>query len=177
MQTLRRGRIGLAVLAALGLVAGTVPAAEGKIGYINLAKLFDEYDRTKAMDAQLEKKGQQKDGELQGRVGELKKLREGLELLNDQAREAKAREIEQKTDDLQRFRTSTARDLRRERDKIAQQLLKDIEAKVQDFAKANGFAVILDSRSLLFGQDAMDVTDEVLAVLNNKAAKPAAQSN
>lgn len=155
-------------MAALALMAGPVAAAEGKIGYINLARLFDEYDRTKAMDAQLEKKGAQKDAELQGRVGELKKLRESLELLNDQAREAKAREIEQKTDDLQRFRTNTARDLRRERDKIAQQLLKDIEAKVQQFAQANGFAVILDSRSLLFGQQAMDVTDEVLAGLNSK---------
>ena len=41
-------------------------------------------------------------------------------------------------------------------------------------AKTNGFALILDERSLLFGQTAYDVTDEVLKALNSRYAGKAA---
>jgi outer membrane protein len=145
-------------------------AQELKIGYVNLAKVFDNYVKTKALDANLEKKGKQKESELEGRVNELKALRQGLELLSDEAREAKAREIEQKADDLQRFRNATARDLRRERDKIAKELLLEIQQGLEEYAKANGFSVILDSQSLLYGQGALDVTEDVLALLNGRGS-------
>lgn len=147
-----------------------VGAEELKIGYVNLGKVFDGYDRTKAMDATLEKKGKAKEGELEGRVNELKKLRQSLELLNDEARESKGREIEQKADDLQRFRTNTARDLQRERDKIAKELLQEIQQGINEYAKANGFSLILDSRSIFYGQTTYDVTDEILKALNSRAA-------
>ena len=145
-------------------------AQEMKVGYVNLAKVFDGYQRTKASDAILEKEGKQKEAELEGRMNELKKLRQNLELLNDEAREAKTREVEEKTEELQRFRSSTARDLQRERDKIAKDILKEIQDGLEEYAKANGFSLILDSRSLLYAQSAHDVTNDVLKLLNNRAA-------
>ena len=141
-------------------------AQEMKVGYVDVAKLFDNYERTKASDAALEGKGKQKEAELEGRVNDLKKLRQSLELLNDKAREARAREIEEKADELQRFRNNTARDLRRERDEIAKQILDEIQRAIQEYAKANSFTFILDERFVLFGQPGHDVTDEVLKFLN-----------
>ena len=162
-----------------GLVAGglslvaplALGAEELKIGYVNLAKIFDGYERTKASEGDLEKQGKQKDAELQGRLNELKKLREGLELLNDQAREAKTREIEQKSDDLQRFKNTTLRELGRERQKLADSILQDIQRAITEYAKANGFALMLQQdKVVLYGQPAYDVTDEVLKALNHPAA-------
>ena len=147
-------------------------AASLKIGYVNLAKIFDGYERTKASDAVLQKRGKQKEAELDGRMNELKKMREGLELLNDASREAKTREIEQKSDELQRFRTATARDLRRDRDRAAKDILDEIQKALEEHAKANSFALVMDSRSLLYGQGAYDLTDEILNALNNRF-KPA----
>ena len=162
---------GLLVACGLSLVAcPSVQAADLKIGYVNVAKVFDGYERTKASDAGLEKQGKQKEAELEGRMGELKKLRQGLELLNDEAREAKTKEVEEKADELQRFRTSTARGLGRERDKIAKEILKEIQDGVEEYAKANSFALILDQRSLLYAQPAYDVTDGVLKLLNSRYA-------
>ena len=173
-------RWGLPVACCLLLVAPLVRAEEPpasassqatpalKIGFVNLAKLFDNYERTKASDAVLEKKSKQKEVELEGRMTELKKLRENLELLNDAARDTKAREAEEKADELQRFRSSTARDLRRDRDKAAKEILADIEQALDEYAKSHGFSMLLDSRSLLYGKGAYDVTDEVLAYLNSQ---------
>ena len=148
-------------------------AAELKIGYVNLAKVFDGYQRTKVSDAALEKQGKEKEAELEARMNELKKLRQSLELLNDQARESKTKDIEEKADELQRFRNSSARDLSRERDKIAKNILKEIQDGIDAYAKANGFSIVLDSRSLLYGQPAYDITDEVLAALNSTFSQPA----
>ena len=145
-----------------------VDAAELKVGYVNVGKVFDGYVKTQRLDASLETKGKQKEAELKGRMDELKKLRQSLELLNDEAQEARAREIEEKTEELSQFRTHTARDLRRERDAIAKGLLDEIRKGLDEFAKANGFTLILDAQSLLYGQDAYDVTDEVLALLNGR---------
>lgn len=161
----------IAGLAIGCLTATSVMAQELKIGYVNIPKVFDSYERTKALEAGLEKKGQQKESELQGRMNELKKLRESVELLNDQAREAKMRDIEEKTDALKRFRSNVARELSRERDQMAGQILKEIQQTVVDYAKANNFSLILDERSVLFGQSVYDATDEILTALNNRTAK------
>ena len=145
-------------------------AAELKIGYVDLGKVFDGYQRTKASDAALEKKGKDKETELQARMNDLKKLRQNLELLNDDARDAKSREIEEKSEELQRFRTGTARDLRRERDKVAKAILKEIQQAIEQYAKDHGFSLILDERSVLYGQPVHDVSDDVLKALNSRQA-------
>ena len=147
-------------------------ATELKIGYVAIGKIFDGYERTKQNDAVLEKRGKAKEAELEARVNDLKKMRQNLELLNDAAREAKAREIEERSDELQRFRKNTARELQRDRDKIAQEILCDIQRTIDDFAKANGFALVLDQRSLVFAQPVYDVTDAVLQLLNSRSAAP-----
>ena len=148
-------------------------ADEFKVAYVNVGKLFDAYERTKASEAVLEKKGKQKEAEMEGRVNELKKLRESLELLNDKAREAKAREIEAKADELKRFRANTARDLRSERDDIAEQILKEIQTVVTEYGKRHQFSLILDERTMLYGQATYDATDEILTLLNSRyKAKP-----
>lgn len=143
-------------------------AEELKIGYVNLGKLFDQYQRTKESDQVLEQKGKQKQAELEDRVTELKKLRQNLELLNDQAKESKAKELEEKSDEFQRAKTRTERDLVRERNQLARTIMQEIEQVVGDYAKANHFAMIVDQRSLLYGQDAYDVTDAILKVLNER---------
>ena len=163
--------IGLVVPAYLLLTThysriSAASAAEMKIGYVSIARVFEGYQRTRNSDAVLEKKGKQKEAELEGRVEELKKLRQNLELMADDAKEAKAREIEEKADELQRFRNATARDLGRERDQIAKELLKDIQQTIEQYGMKNGFALILDDRSLLYGQQASDVTAEILKALN-----------
>lgn len=167
---------GGALLAVASLLVVCAPPSgaqeQPKIGYVDLLKVFDGYEKTKALDTSLEQKGKQKQTELEGRVGELKKLRQNLELLNDQARDLRAREIEEKSDELQRFRTNAARDITRERDKLTKGLLNEIQAGVEEYAKANGFALIMDQRALLYSVQAYDVTDAVLALLNSRVKKP-----
>jgi outer membrane protein len=156
--------------------SSTAWAAEAKIGYVDIGKVFEGYQRTKASDATLERQGKQKEAEFEARMAELKKLRQSLELLNDAAKEAKAREVEEKAEELQRFRTNTTRTLRRERDRITKEILHEIQQTVEQYAKTNNFAMVLDERSLLYGVPAHDLTNDILKILNSRvaAAAPAA---
>ena len=153
----------------LGVSVYGVEAEELKIGYVNVAKVFDNYQRTKASDAVLKQKGQQKEAELKTRVQEIQKLRDNLEILSPEAREGKTREIEEKADELERFRNRTARDLSQERDGVAKEILDDIQKAIDNYAKANGFSVVLDQRALLYVQPTHDVTDKILGLLNKSA--------
>lgn len=179
MSARRKGYRWTAILAIAGVLWTCPPpipcpvlgAADLKIGYVDVSKLFDGYEKTKRADAQMNKKGKDKEAELQGRMNELKKLRQNLELLSDDTKEAKRLEIEEKEDELQRFRTNSARDLRRERDAIARDLLKEIQGAVEEHAKAGGFSLIVDSRSILYGQPAFDATEGVLKLLNSRMSQ------
>lgn len=143
-------------------------AEELKIGYVSLLKIFDGYQRTADSKSVLEQKGKQKQAELEGRFTELKKLRQSLELLNDQVKEAKAREVEERADEFKRLKTRSERELVREQSQLARQILEEIDGAVAEYAQANGYTVVLDDRSLLYGQQTHDVTDDVLKILNQR---------
>jgi Skp family chaperone for outer membrane proteins len=49
--------------------------------------------------------------------------------------------------------------------------LTEIQQAVADYAKANTFSLILDERSVLFGQSVYDATDEILTTLNSRATQ------
>ena len=177
MTTRRWRTIGMAVLGITALApAGSVRAQEMKVGYINTSKLFADYQRTKDAEAVLEQKGKQKQAELEGRVTELKKMRESLELLNDQAKDAKGKELEAKADEFKRLKAHSERELVQERNDIAKGILEEIDQVVAEYAKANGFSLILDERSLLYGEETRDLTSELLKTINARylASKGAA---
>jgi len=161
------------IVASLALLASLAPcstlsAEEFKIGSVDLATVFDNYERTRQSEAVLERKGKQKESELEQRLSELQNMRQGLELLNEESRESKTRQLQEKADELRRFQLFTKRDLAGERDRIASEILEDIEQVVSAYGKANGFTIIMDRRSLLFGQDGLDVTREILTQLNRQ---------
>ena len=165
------GRTLCVVAGCCWLVVGPVAAQEAaatKIGYVNLSRVFDGYQRTKDSESQLERKGTQKQAELESQVNDLKKMREGLDLLSDAVRNSKAKELEAKSDEFQNLKTKSQRELLRERNETARVIIDDIEHAVTEFAKANGFSMILDQRSLLYGVDGDDVSDAVLKMLNDR---------
>ena len=156
------------VLASLGCPA--TQAAELKIGYVNPAAILDNYQRTKDAEQALQQKSKQKQAELEGRVDELKKLRQGAELLNDQAREAKTREIEEKSDAFKRLKVQAERELLRERNEMLKTIVEEINQAVSEYAKGNHFSLVVDERFLLYGESGLEITDAVVKLLNERHA-------
>ena len=161
-------------VAALVLGSFTAPKAEAagdKIGYVDLARVFDEYNKTKEFDKSLEGKGAGKQADRDKMVAEVKKLRDEAELLSAKAKDDKQAMIDEKIKALQDFDRNTRDALRKERDGMVKDILKEIEVVIQDFGKAQGYGYIFNDRVLVYKSEGNDLTNQVIKVLNDNYAK------
>jgi len=158
--------IAVAAVFAFGLFAGVACAKEYKLGYVDLAKVFDEYKKTKDSEKGLEEKGKAKEAERAKMVDELRKLKDEQALLSEKAKAEKQTIIDNKIKVLQDFDRMTRDALVKERNDLLGGILKDIEKVVSDYAKATGYDFVLNSRMLLYGGEQYDLTAEILTRLN-----------
>jgi outer membrane protein len=161
--------IAVAAVFAVGLflgLAGQACAKEYKIAYVDLAKVFDEYGKTKESEKKLEAKGKGKEGDRMKMVDELRKLKDEQALLSEKAKGEKQAVIDTKIKALQDFDRITRDELVKERNDMLGGILKDIEKVVTEYAKANGYDLVLNSRMLLYGGTEYDLTNEILSRLN-----------
>ncbi|MFH1996300.1 MAG: OmpH family outer membrane protein [Candidatus Omnitrophota bacterium] len=142
--------------------------AEGgiKIGFVDLAKVFDQYGKTVDFDKSLEKKGKAKEEERRQMVEEIRKLQDETALLSEEARSAKQPIIDEKIRSLREFNRETQGELVKERNDKITEILADIQKIVEGYAKESDYDVVLNSRMLLYGNEQYDITDEVLKRLN-----------
>lgn len=160
----------VAAVFALGAVlsiAGDCYAKEYKIAYVDLAKVFDEYKKTKDSEQALETKAKAKEDERKAMVEELRKLKDEQALLSEKAKADKQKVIDEKIRALQAFDMKTRDELMKERNDMLGGILKDIEGLVNDYAKANGYDLILNSRMMLYAAEEYDLTAEVMQRLNS----------
>ena len=145
-------------------------AAGEKIGYVDLARVFDEYSKTKDFDKSLESKGAAKQGDRDKMVAEIKKLRDEAELLSAKPKDEKQAVIDEKIKALQDFDRTTRDGLRKERDGMVRDILKEIEVVIQDFGKSQGYSFIFNDRVLVYKSEGSDLTVQVIKVLNDNYA-------
>ena len=157
--------------AAFFLHVPQASAVGEKIGYVDLAKVFDDYQKTKEFDKNLETKGASKQGERDRMVAEIKKLRDEAELLSAKAKDDKQAQIDDKIKALQEFDRATRDNLRKERDVMVRDILKEIETVIQDFGKAQGYTFIFNDRVLVFKSEGSDLTNQITKTLNDSYAK------
>lgn len=148
------------------LGVGRAYAKEYKIGYVDLAKVFDEYKKTKDSEKDLEAKGKVKEADRANMVEELRKLKDEQALLSEKAKAEKQTVIDNKIKALQDFDRKTRDELIKERNDMLGLILKDIEKVVAEYSKATGYDLILNSRMLLYGGTEYDLTNEILSRLN-----------
>jgi outer membrane protein len=161
----------LAFVASISLAAvNTVRAADLKIAYMDLGKVFDEYNKTKDLDKQLETKSSGKQADRDKMVAEIKKMKDELDLAKDADKAKKQAAIEEKLKKLQDFDKESRDVLRKDRDEMARMILKEIKDTIDEIGKKEGYVYILDSRAILFGKDADNLTDRILKVLNDRYA-------
>lgn len=151
--------------------AETETPAVHKIGVVNLNRVFKEYEATKLQESKLEKISTEKQAEREKIVTEIRNMRDELALLNDANRDKQREAIDEKLKTLAQF-DEQARDLLRgQREEAIQGLLKEIEGIVNAYAKQKGFDLILTDRAVLYFAPGIDVTQDILILLNQQYSK------
>ncbi|PLY08305.1 MAG: hypothetical protein C0624_03025 [Desulfuromonas sp.] len=160
------------LIAALLFVA--TPALAQKIGFVDLQKALNMSTAGQKAKDEISAKFKGYQDEINKRQDELKKLKEDLEkqaiLLSEDARAQKERDFQRKVKDFQRFAKDVEEELQQKDAYHTRQILEELGGIIADLGKKGGYTMILEKTesSVLYGDASVDLTDQVIEVLNAK---------
>jgi len=167
---------------AATLALAAAPAwAELKIGYVNYSALLQESPDAKVIADALRNEFLPRQRELQTlqqtlKTREDKLTKDGATMTDDQrAREDK--EIRDGERELQRKQSEAQDDFSSRRNEELSKLQKAIVEQVQVYAKSQNYDLIVAENSVLYFNSSMDITPQVLAMLQARAKTAAPAAN
>jgi outer membrane protein len=150
-----------------------------KVGTLSVLRAIGECVEGKAAMGEFQKKVDAKQEELQRKNGEIqglqKQLQEQQRTLNDESKAALSKTIETRTTELQRATEDARKEFTDMQNEIFNRIGSKLMPVLQQYAKENNFAVIVDSSSqttqLVYADPAIDITDDLIKRFD--AAQPA----
>jgi outer membrane protein len=158
-------RTALTIAAALtASLLSTTALAQGKVGVINLTKVFDDFWRTKQADGQIKERLAEFEKMGQSMYDDYKKANEEfgkqIEAANDPAlskeeSEKRRKDLDKKRKDImemetniKQFQGNSQRALMEQRGRVRESILRDVRGVLEEKAKAGGYATVLDVSAL-----------------------------
>jgi Skp family chaperone for outer membrane proteins len=161
-----------ALIAFVAVSGGSAFAKEYRIGYVDLAKVSDEYSKTKEFEKSFEVQVKGKDAERQKFVDEIRKMKDEQALLSEKAKAEKQGAIDDKIKNLQEFDRKSRDELIKQRNQMLGEIQKDIDTVISAYAKEAGYDVVLIKQTVLYGASDLDITAEVVKRINVKKVSP-----
>ena len=156
------------VTACFTMLSKDAFAKEYKIGYVDLAKISDEYSKTKDYEKTFEVQVKAKDAERQKFVDEIRKLKDEQALLSDKAMAQKQEVMDEKIKNLQEFDRKIREELIKQRNQMLGEIQKDIDTVIAAYSKEAGYDIVMIKQTVLYAGAELDLTAEVLKRLNTR---------
>jgi outer membrane protein len=169
-------RLVLAGVLACCVAAVPASAAEVKMGYIDMQRALNTSEAGKEAKEQLAARVKKYQEEINTKQEDIKKLKEELEkqgmLLSEPVRAAKEKDYQQRLKEFQRFTKDAQDELQGKDEEYTRKIIEGMEKIIQEFGRKNGYTFIfVRNEGMLFADDKVDVTDEVLKLLNASRKK------
>ena len=156
------------LLLPLGLFAQGGSAT--KIGTLHILRAISESAEGRQALGEFNKKAEAKRDELQRKNSEIEQLQKQLQdqarTLNDESRAALAKNIDAKTTELQRAQQDAQKEFGDMQNEIINRIGNKLVPVVQQYAKENNYALIVDSSNqsyqLIYFDPAIDITDDII---------------
>jgi Skp family chaperone for outer membrane proteins len=146
-------------------------AAQEKFATVDIGKVFDEYEKTKKFDQQFQNEGKSKQEERDAIVHEVRRIRDEMALLSEEAKREKQGTVESKLKELDAFDGDTRKILGEKRNEAVRDVFQDIENVMTQYGERKGYDIIFNDRALLYKNKQYDVTADVLRELNDSYRK------
>lgn len=167
---------------AQGTAAPASPgSAAVRIGVINVERLVQESALGKEAFGRVKKLNEQKKEEADKLSKELRDMEQKLadqgSALAEDKREALQKSYQEKAIAFKRFQDDANRDLEAAQKKELGELERRVFPVINQVGKERGFTLVFNKfqSGLVYADDAVDITDEVLKVFNTTVAVPAAK--
>ena len=151
----------LLILAVLAMPASAL--AQGKIGIINLDDALSNSSAGKSALGNLKSKFEAREKSLAAQGDELKKMQDELQkksvALSQDAMRSQVADFEAKAKKYMDERNKLQQEEQETQQQILQPLLARLQKVMNDFAKKNGYSVIMEARSVPYFDPSLDITD------------------
>lgn len=164
------------LLFATAIVLAPAAQAEGvSIAIVNVQKIMHDAAAAKSASDQLEKKQKSYQDELKKKDDALQKEEQELtkqkNVLSKEAFEEKTRAFRGKVTDIQKEVQSKKALLDNAYARALADIQKAVTDIIADMAKEKGFTLAIPTSQLLYAENKLDISDEVLSRLNKKLPK------
>jgi outer membrane protein len=160
----------LAVMMGI-MAAGPALAKDLKIAYVDLSRMFDNYQKTKEYDAVLQKDSEAFQKERDGMIQKIRDAQAKLALLKENEKQKLTDDIEKQKTALIDYDKQKRAELAKKRDDKVREILLEIEKIVSAYAQKEGYDYILNDRVLIYGNKENNITEQVLKNLNDSFGK------
>ena len=165
--------VGLAlVLTWAGPSWGSQPI---KIGVVDVQQVLNQSQRGQVVKQKLEQERAGRQKELDARQQELVKLQAEYEkqapVLSEQAKREKKEALERRFRDARRVAEDANRDFEKKVREAEMETTREIFTVIQEYGKDQGFSVVFERSSIIFGAATVDVTADIIKRYDGKAAK------
>ena len=158
------------------ITAAPAFAADLKLGYIDMQRALNASEAGKEAKEQLATRVKKYQEEINTKQENIKKLKDELEkqgmLLSESARAAKEKDYQQRLKEFQRFTKDAQDELQGKDEEFTRKIIEGMEKVIQEFGRKNGYTFIfVKNEGMLFADDKVDVTEEVLKNFNASRKK------
>jgi outer membrane protein len=166
---------------AAGSTAPAAVTGTTKVAVINFQIAVTQTNEFQRDIADLQKKYEPRASALQTLNSQIeaekKQLQDGSATISDADRQAKLRDIDDKSKDLQRKGEDYKNDAQQAEQDTFTQVGNKVGALMVDYAKQQGFGAVLDANqqngSVLWAAPGVDITEAVISAYNTKSGSPA----
>lgn len=175
------------------LIAGGAMAAEQKIAFINMEKVFDEYYKTKSANVQFKARGEEIDVKRKEIVSKARSIKVEFDKLNaefkdkslnesardkkKEAAEEKLTELKETEEKLMEFDKTAKKEIADQMRQMQHQLVGEIRGVIQSYAIENKIDIVLDHSGktlnnvecVMYFDRRTDITEPILAIMNKNA--------
>ena len=99
---------------------------------------------------------------------EEKKIIAQKKIISSEEYKKKVDELRNKVSNLQKERNKLLNDVSKQRTKARNELLKNLNPIIRNYMKQKQIRMVIDKKNLLVAEDSLDITKDIMALLNNK---------
>jgi len=145
-----------------------------KIAYVDLEEVLKEYEGAVQAEEEMKVKSQQISQQLDQMAmplqQKIQEYQQNKDNLSASARQKQEAELMQQQQQFQQQQQIAQQQVQSEGQAMYEKINNDIESFLADYGKSNGYSYILGSsvqtKSVLYGEESLDITDEVIDALN-----------
>ena len=162
-------------LVVLAIALTAMACQQNKIGYVDSVKIMDDYQEKIDVEARFKTKadamGRKRDSISQAFQMELQQFQSKAQSMSQQSAQEEYSQLQQRGQQIGQRLQQEEQQLQQNSQTQMDSLVKKVKKEIRAYGKANGYTYILgggEGGSVIYGDDANDVTNEILKILNDK---------